>query len=127
MQYKAIKHASDDIVKILSGGVLVWRRINPGMSPRLKQELKDVAIECNGGLYYDSLTEYYDYIHSFYIRANKNIVNVRLYSSNTRVIDQFGNIAGRGRCTLTVSISLKVPDPNYQINYADKRFSIEIN
>ena len=24
MQYKAIKHASDDIVKILSGGVLVW-------------------------------------------------------------------------------------------------------
>lgn len=24
MQYKAIKHASDDIVKILTGGVLVW-------------------------------------------------------------------------------------------------------
>ena len=27
MQYKAIKHASDDIVKILSGGVLLWERL----------------------------------------------------------------------------------------------------
>ena len=25
MQYKTIKHASDDIVKILSGGVLLWK------------------------------------------------------------------------------------------------------
>lgn len=26
MQYKAIKHASDNIVKILSGGVLLWKK-----------------------------------------------------------------------------------------------------
>lgn len=105
----------------------MWRRINPGMSPRLKQELNNTAILCNGTLYYDELTEYYDDINSFYIRTNKNIVNVSLYSSNTRVIDQFGNIAGRGRCTITVYISLKNPDPNYRINNADKRFLIDIN
>lgn len=68
MQYKAIKHASDDIVKILSGGVLLWSR-EALIKEQLAEAAKHLRIQDFRGNWYggEGLTEIYNVYGNFKI------------------------------------------------------------
>lgn len=125
--YKAIK-ANGDISKVLFLEDTVWQGVKEGMPPELQKIKDNLFLEYGSNRIYGDKTLYLQEQKNKLIPSAPNIsnFNVKLSSSDTWVVTEGGKVFSSGVSIVTVTVSLKTPDPGYKINSFSKTFKITV-
>lgn len=126
--YKQIISTISEMKKVLCTNALIWQVIKDGMPPIL-QEVKDSLYLKYGSnrIYGDKTLYLQSQLYSLEPDAsNINECNVKFYTSNKYVVNEYGKVHDVGVSNVRVEISLKTPDPGYTINTFSKTFEITV-
>lgn len=108
---------------------MLWRQKKPGMPLPLKKAYDATGIAYGGYVKYDQNVAFsYHAVNEISVVVNSHNSYVVMSSSvdNENIISSEGRVYRRGTCKMTVTLRLKNPDKEYEINEISKVFNIEV-
>lgn len=125
--YRAVK-SNGDISKVLFLDDTIWQGVKEGMPPELQNIKDNLYLEYGSNRIYGDKTLYLQEQKYKLIPSAPNIssFDIKFSTSNSWVVLESGKVFSEGVANITVTVSLKTPNPGYKINSFSKAFKITV-